>query len=145
LPYINCNKLQYIIQFNLSTLDNEDSISIFKNGKGLQFKYTVSPISEDIKWIITDELNEEFPIGDISSMIKEAAILKDDIIYTGKRDSDILRNATPFGYLRDGEQGFIMYNGKFVDRFEGLDIALKYGQIKIKTGNPNMLFSEDLY
>lgn len=42
-------------------------------------------------------------------------------------------------------QGFITNRGRFVDRKEGLWIAQKADQIKEKQGNPNILFSEDLW
>ena len=49
-------------------------------------------------------------------MIKEAAILKDGFIYTGKRHHNILNNAKPFGALRMGLQGFVTFEYEFVDR-----------------------------
>jgi hypothetical protein len=51
-------------------------------------------------------------------MIVQAAIRKDEIIYTGKRHHNILGAAVSFGYLKDGDQGFVTDTGEFVDRIE---------------------------
>lgn len=76
-------------------------------------------------------------------MIKEAAIIKDGIIYTGKRHCDILNSLDrPYGFLKNCEQGFITDKGKFVNRHEAAEIAYSCKQIqypKVK------LCSEDLY
>jgi len=42
-------------------------------------------------------------------------------------------------------QGFLTNKGRFVDRELGLAIASFAGQIAKKHGNPDMLFSEDLW
>jgi hypothetical protein len=42
-------------------------------------------------------------------------------------------------------QGFLTTEGRFVDRKEGLKIATKRGQIVKKEGNPNELYSEDMW
>lgn len=44
-----------------------------------------------------------------------------------------------------GEQGFITNNGRFVGRKEALAIATAAGQIITKHGNPDELFSEDVW
>ena len=75
-------------------------------------------------------------------MIKEAAILKDGFIYTGKRHHNILNNAKPFGALRMGLQGFVTFEYEFVDRYEAAKIAWKCHQIDEKI---KKLHSEDLY
>lgn len=77
-------------------------------------------------------------------MIVQAAIKKDGIIYVGRRHHNILGAAKPFGYLKDGEQGFVTDAGEFVDRIEAAKIALECGQIA-KLGWPPYLYSEDLY
>jgi len=41
-------------------------------------------------------------------------------------------------------QGFITSNGNFVDRFEGMKIALAAGQVS-KDNTTSKLYSEDLY
>jgi hypothetical protein len=78
-------------------------------------------------------------------MIKEAAILKDGIIYTGRRHHNIMWD-NPKGMFKgeDAIQGFVTDDGKFVDRIEGAKIALESGQIKQLNWPPN-LYSEDLY
>lgn len=43
------------------------------------------------------------------------------------------------------EQGFLTTKGRFVDRVEGLRIAKEADQIETKHGNPDMLFSEDMW
>lgn len=42
-------------------------------------------------------------------------------------------------------QGFLTSAGRFVDRGMGLNIATAASQVKVKHGNPHMLFSEDLW
>lgn len=44
-----------------------------------------------------------------------------------------------------GEQGFITNKARFVGRVEGLTIAAAAGQIIEKTGNPDKLYSEDVW
>ena len=81
-------------------------------------------------------------------MIKEAAIMKDGVVYTGRRHNNILCDKSrPFAFLRDGEQGFVTDEGKFVTREEALVIALQCGQVTMdKKHNPqDQLLSEDLY
>ncbi len=43
------------------------------------------------------------------------------------------------------EQGFITSRGRFVDRREALVIASAAGQIRVKTGDPDVLYSEDVW
>jgi len=78
-------------------------------------------------------------------MIKEAAIRKRGKIYTGKRHHHILNAALPFGYLRNGEQGFVDDEGNFLTREEAAIVAIKCGQIKKLKYHKTRLFSEDLY
>ena len=49
-------------------------------------------------------------------MIKEAAILKDGVIYTGRRHCNILNSVNPRGSLKGGVQGFITDDGKIRPR-----------------------------
>lgn len=44
-----------------------------------------------------------------------------------------------------GQQGFLTSEGHFVNRYEARDIARMAGQILAKTGNPDELFSEDIW
>ena len=73
-------------------------------------------------------------------MITKSAIIKDGIIYTGKRHSNILFAAK--GTLKGCEQGFVTDNGEFVNREQAAQIACECGQISVKKSE---LFSEDLY
>lgn len=57
-------------------------------------------------------------------MIVAAAIIKDDIIYTGRRHHEILQSQ-PMGFLRGCRQGFITDDGVFVDRVEAFRIAIR--------------------
>ena len=75
-------------------------------------------------------------------MIVQSAIIKDGIVYTGKRHHNILGAAEPFGFLKDGKQGFVTDTGEFVTREEAARIAFDCGQIKEPK---RILFSEDLY
>jgi hypothetical protein len=83
-------------------------------------------------------------------MIKEAAIRKDGRVYTGHRHHNIINSTKerglPFGYFRDGEQGFVTTTGEFVNRQEAARIALELGQVKRgEMRDPECLYSEDLY
>lgn len=76
-------------------------------------------------------------------MIVESAILKDGVIYTGRRHVNII-HAHPFQFFHNCEQGFVTDTGEFVNREEASKIALECGQIKeLKFGS--LLYSEDLY
>jgi hypothetical protein len=79
-------------------------------------------------------------------MIKQAAILKDGIIYEGKRHSDIFQNTLPFGCLKgeDAIQGFVTDDGKFLNRKQAAQHAIRCRQIISLKWPPN-LYSEDLY
>jgi len=77
-------------------------------------------------------------------MIKEAAIKKDGVVYTGHRHCDVIRKMILEYKLTDtyGIQGFVTNEDKFVDRVEAAKIAFKCGQISNKKVQ---LYSEDLY
>ena len=83
-------------------------------------------------------------------MIKSAAIIHKDIIYTGfshcKIGLKMLEDKVcepPYPSSRF--QGFVTDDGRFVDRETALKIAIKSGQvIEGKTYSNIMLFSEDL-
>lgn len=78
--------------------------------------------------------------------IKEAAILHDGKIWTGRRHHIVIakiveecgRQAAPVL----GEQGFITECGKFCDRKTAAQIAFEAGQTPVPKKE---LFSEDLY
>ena len=75
-------------------------------------------------------------------MIINAAILKDGIIYTGRRHHLIIQSH-PSKFFIDCKQGFITEEGRFVDREEGLRIAIECNQL---IREPKFeLFSEDLW
>jgi len=72
-----------------------------------------------------------------------SAVRKDNVIYKGKTHADCFIQQ-PVGVLRNAEQGFVTYNGKFVNRKQALKIARHYGQIKYKHPPYNQLLSEDM-
>lgn len=83
--------------------------------------------------------------------IKEAAIYYEGGIWVGKRHPDVIAKMRKAGMPRDAvaqaNQGFITYDGEFLDRKQALQRAIECGQVdmKKKVGNQNELFSEDLY
>ena len=78
-------------------------------------------------------------------MIKEAAIRKDGVVYTGRRHNDILGDdSRPFGFLKGGEQGFVTWGGEFLNRFEACAHAIACGQVRAENVS-GRLYSEDLY
>ena len=74
-------------------------------------------------------------------MLILSAILKENLIYLGKRHSDIFSTYNNIN-LRGGIQGFIDKRGFFYDRKEAATYAFKEGQIKEEK---EILFSEDLW
>lgn len=79
-------------------------------------------------------------------MIVTAAILKDGIVYTGKRHPDILCAPGNYGKLRDGIQGFVTDKGEFLDRKSARAHFIENKQIPFHGKlHPTLLFSEDLY
>lgn len=79
-------------------------------------------------------------------MITHAAILKDGIVYTGRRHCFIIRDIPK--HLRVGiksEQGFLTDEGMFLNREMGAIHALACGQIVKLKYNAYDLFSEDLW
>ena len=78
--------------------------------------------------------------------IKEAAILRNGVIWTGKRHGDVIlkiiaecgREAAPVKDI----QGFVTECGKFLDRKEAARVAFEAGQVPELY---NVLMSEDLY
>jgi hypothetical protein len=78
--------------------------------------------------------------------IKEAAIMHDGVIWTGRRHHNVIqkiidelgREAAPVR----GTQGFVTECGKFLDRKEAAKVAFEAGQVpELYT----VLMSEDLY
>jgi hypothetical protein len=78
--------------------------------------------------------------------IKEAAIMHDGKVWTGRRHSDVImkivlelgRQSAPVS----GTQGFITECGKFLDRKDAARVAFEAGQVKELYP---ILMSEDLY
>lgn len=69
---------------------------------------------------------------------------KNGNIYIGYRHNLIGWNM-PKGHFNGCEQGFLTNTGEFVDRVEALRIASTSNQIIHKHGNPNELYSEDIF
>lgn len=70
---------------------------------------------------------------------------EDPIIFAGYRHSDCIRSCIYSTHCRvnQEEQGFLTSNGRFVNRYEAYQIALKAGQIEDL--GKDILTSEDLY
>jgi hypothetical protein len=86
--------------------------------------------------------------------IKEAAILFEGKVYTGKRHHNVIATIVAETGKRVGgqwPQGFVTDDGEFVDREEGARIALACGQVVTGKAvvqhvfNGHTLYSEDLY
>ena len=76
-------------------------------------------------------------------LVREAAILQDGKIYTGKRHDIIISQIVRKTGKKPvtGEQGFVTNSGRFVSREEAAQIAFASGQIKKQK---KLFFSEDL-
>ncbi|HVJ31591.1 MAG TPA: hypothetical protein VND94_00625 [Terriglobia bacterium] len=63
------------------------------------------------------------------------------------RHHDLIHDLSEEGYSAAdvSDQGFMTDSGRFVDRSEGLRIAIEAGQIVKKNGNENELYSEDMW
>lgn len=80
-------------------------------------------------------------------MILAAAILKDGVIYTGKRHCNIINDSPK--HLRVGKgphvQGFVDHEGNFLNREDAARHAKLWGQVEKLKFNSKELFSEDLW
>jgi hypothetical protein len=78
--------------------------------------------------------------------IKEAAILRDGQVWTGRRHHEVIRKIVetfgPSVAPVQGEQGFVTECGKFIGRLDAARVAFEAGQIPFLKKE---LFSEDLY
>jgi hypothetical protein len=79
-----------------------------------------------------------------------AALRRDFLIVSLPRPTrhhDVIRelDAVRDGAAHGAEQGFITSTGRFVDRKQALAIATAAGQITTKHGNPDELYSEDVW
>lgn len=80
-------------------------------------------------------------------MIVIAAVKKGPMVCVGKRHNNIRDSMTGMGINfkePDVVQGFLNSDGKFLDRLEAAEEALRCGQISELKWPPN-LYSEDLY
>lgn len=87
--------------------------------------------------------------ANISEHIECAALLHESGIHSvepPERHYHIIKNLAKQGFdiPIKGKQGFLTNKGRFVNRKEAADIALKAGQIKNLIAPPN-LFTEDLW
>lgn len=81
-------------------------------------------------------------------MIKHSAILKNRVVYVGKRHHDCIRIMNECGIEKpntDAIQGFVTDEGVFLDRIQAATHALNCGQIQALKFHKTELFSEDLY
>lgn len=82
-------------------------------------------------------------------MITRVAIKKDDIVYIGKEKERhhhlLCDKSRPFGFLKNGIQGFVDENNKFYTRQEAAIHAFNCGQLPNDTSIPDIIISEDLW
>jgi len=82
-------------------------------------------------------------------VIVRAAIEKDGVVYVGQegqRHNHILCDESrPFGFLKNGVQGFVDDNGRFYTRREAARHAFECGQLPHDKKCPEIIFSEDLW
>lgn len=88
--------------------------------------------------------------------IVKAAIIVNDVIYTGWRHCFIIhdycqqhnvKKCPPRNHPGEtfSNQGFVTDTGRFVTRDEAFDIVRANGQVLVKHGSPTVLCSEDLW
>lgn len=82
-------------------------------------------------------------------MITLVAIKKDGIVYVGapgQRHNHVLCDPSrPFGFLKNGVQGFVDESGKFYTRREAALHAFECGQLPNDLKCPDSIISEDLW
>jgi hypothetical protein len=61
-------------------------------------------------------------------MLVQSAIIKDGVIYTGRRHHNVLQSQ-PKGFLKNCEQGFVTDEGKFLNRKDASIHAFECSQI----------------
>lgn len=90
----------------------------------------------------TEQLNNRLQ----SERIVEAAIRQNGEIYRAIDHSSCMKIMIIAGLTScHGEQGFVTSVGRFVDRIEGADIAIRAVQVDVeKVQRRGYLFSEDL-
>lgn len=88
--------------------------------------------------------------------IVKAAIIVNDVVYTGWRHCHIIHDyclktkkkrcpGTNWPEDENSNQGFVTSTGRYVDRDEAFAIVKAANQIMIKHGNSRTLYSEDLW
>lgn len=88
----------------------------------------------------------------MSESIVAAAIKRGTLIFTGTRHANIIRDMVDLGVVQElpkdrvlsTEQGFLTSEGRWVDRSEGMRLAVDAGQLDYRE-HFNDLFSEDLW
>jgi len=91
----------------------------------------------------------DYVVGTKPGKFVAAAVLRDDVVWTGNRHCDIIhemvreRCKLP---IRGDEQGFWTDDGWYVRRKAALGLAIEHGQVKEKDLiNKGVLTSEDLW
>ena len=82
--------------------------------------------------------------------IEAAAIIHGDVVYSVPRPGrhhNVCHVMVAAGLPTDAQryQGFVTSTGRYVDRKEAAVIAQAAGQIRVKTGPADTLFSEDVW
>lgn len=89
----------------------------------------------------------------MSESIIAAAIKRGPVVFTGTRHGFIIKQMVEVGFIHVDspservsfeEQGFLTSEGRWVDRREGMQIAIDAEQVEYKEHFPE-LFSEDLW
>lgn len=79
----------------------------------------------------------------------ESSYQKKNIVYIGKqgeRHNHLLcDHSRPFGFLKNGIQGFVDENNKFYNRHKAAKHAFECGQLIYDKTCPNIIVSEDLW
>ena len=88
----------------------------------------------------------EKEIDSLFAILNEAEALKKELEHNFLEDIDFSEFEIMKSFNRENEEGFLTSKNRFVNREEGLQIALKQNQvIDLKEIRGNRLFSEDLY
>lgn len=86
------------------------------------------------------------PKNEAPGVILASAVLRDNLIWTGKRHCTIITavfSATDKAVMRE-EQGFITDTGMFLSREQAMELARRNGQLP-SSFNKKVLTSEDLW
>lgn len=106
-----------------------------------------------VKWPNGEVSNTNSMVVDLIVIVKEAAIRLNGMVHSVPRPGrhhtiiDMLVLEKGFPPPIAGEQGFVLSDGKFVNRKKALKIALESGQLKLEDCHAPAtgLFSEDLW